>query len=351
MAPRPSAKKSGPPSAGRKNAWTKTESRAIALGEKAADELAVIPQDLTGGSKAAWRAGFARGWAGLIKGGHVDMPKLLPFKDAWRDGHRKGMEVCKAAADGFKITWDPSVATTVTRGRATWSQEQADAYDEGYQAGSQGFTSAKMALRYRGPLQGYVTMWLWGQVHGRKGFEPDGNGRLKATVAPIKDGRRDGRHPVTSDQPVSSAEPTKAVAGKLGTTRRSGRHPVAPGKSVPGGSPRMTLVEKVAKTQLRKKRHRVTESAEAASLPAREAPATGAERQRAYRARRRSRSIDVSWETHTLLRQLQALRGVQVDQALQLALRAALGEATKKPSARDRRAGAGSRLSGGKADQ
>jgi hypothetical protein len=44
--------------------WTDTELRAIALWEAAADSLGVIPQHLTGDSKAAWRAGFARGWAG-----------------------------------------------------------------------------------------------------------------------------------------------------------------------------------------------------------------------------------------------------------------------------------------------
>lgn len=56
-------------------------------------------------------------------------------------------------------------------------------------------------------------------------------------------------------------------------------------------------------------------------------PVSGTDRQRAYRARRGTRSIDVSVDTHLLLRQLCDRDGVGIDAALAAALRAALGEA------------------------
>ena len=56
-------------------------------------------------------------------------------------------------------------------------------------------------------------------------------------------------------------------------------------------------------------------------------PATGSERQQAYRARHRNRSIDVSANTHALLRRLCDRDDVGLDAALATALRAALGEA------------------------
>ena len=55
-------------------------------------------------------------------------------------------------------------------------------------------------------------------------------------------------------------------------------------------------------------------------------PATGSERQRAYRARHRHRSIDVSADTHAMLRRLCDRDGVGIDDALAAALRTALGE-------------------------
>ena len=56
-------------------------------------------------------------------------------------------------------------------------------------------------------------------------------------------------------------------------------------------------------------------------------PATGSERQQAYRGRRRTRSIDVSADTHALLRRLCDRDGVGIDAALAAALRVALGDA------------------------
>ena len=222
------------------NAWTDTELRAIALGEAQADSLGVISPHLAGRSRAAWRAGFARGWAGLRKGAQVDIPELVPFKVDWLEGHRKGMEICKAAAEGYKIVWDPRTLSVVEKGRGAWSQEQADAYDEGYRTGALGFNSAKMALRYKGPLQNYVTMWLWGQNHARKGYEPDGSGRPRQAAARVAEdlrNRRSGdRHRVTPGPPVPPRlrmEPPY-VAEDVRNQGDGNRHPVTtPGQSVP----------------------------------------------------------------------------------------------------------------------
>lgn len=331
-----------PATGGAENAWTSIELRAIALGEAAADSLGMIPQHLTGGDRTAWRAGFGRGWAGLTKGARVDVPKLAPFQDAWREGHRKGMEVCKAAADGYKIEWDPRALTVVQRGRAAWSQEQADAYDDGYRVGSEGFNSAKMPLRYRGPLQSHITMWLWGQTHGRKGYEPDGSGRprqAKATeVAEAVGNQPNGRrHPVTPGGPVppnAQANPLP-VAEDIRDRHEDGRHPVTQRSRSEPPREQTPPINGVARHRPDEDCHRVTVPARSASTPDRKAE-SGVERQRAYRARRRSRSIDISEETHALLRQLRDLRGVRLDEALRIALRAALDGAGDQLPAPDR---------------
>ena len=113
--------------------WSPAELRLIAKGEAAADEPGVIPAEFVGPERAAWRAGYGRGWAGLCTVSRVDPPEHLPVKAAWSAGWTTGSETCKKAGVGF----DPFVLPSGRSfgDRKAWSQDECDAFDVGYKLG------------------------------------------------------------------------------------------------------------------------------------------------------------------------------------------------------------------------
>jgi hypothetical protein len=210
--------------------WTETELRAIALGRAAFDIFGISRGYKAGKEETAQREGFARGWAGLTGAARVEILDLRSFRKAWLEGRRKGLDICTSAAKGFSwATLEGGGGLHAVReGRAVWSQAQADAYDEGYQAGRLGLPDSKVPLRYRGPLRCYAEIWSWGRFDGLHGLAPDGSGQppqARELTPALADGRkpaaagspfqksREFRHRVTkSDQP-GAPDVWKPVSG------------------------------------------------------------------------------------------------------------------------------------------
>jgi hypothetical protein len=243
--------------------WTPAELRAIAEGEQAADEPGVIPKDMFGDQRAAWRQGYARGWNCLADSRQVDLPQHRCAKSAWRAGWQVGYKVCAHAEKGYTREVHGQMLDAAGEfdgaDQRCWSQAQIDAYDDGVVCGLRGLIPMP-TKRYQGRLIAFASIWNLGWAVGLD---------LLRQIHAERSRRR-------LEKAAQEAQRVEAIPEN----------------------------DRASKSDTR---------------------LTGTERQRAYRRRRRLVTIEISGETHELLRQLCMREGTSNEELLRSLLEAAHG--------------------------
>lgn len=250
------------------------------------------------------------------------------MKVAWSAGWAAGMTACKTAASAFD--WNDVLPSASFRDRREWSADQVQAYELGYQTALASAdpedSFSEMPRRYRGTMRQFLGWWERGRLAGLREW------RSKAAVSgspskqqPERDGPERAKSKVTRKRhPVTVVgKPTTEETGQP-RTRKVSRHPVTPPSrsSAAGGEPEPARPRPSSRHQVGDNRQNL------AGRSHKRPPKAGVDRQREYRARKRLRSIDVSAETHALLRQVCTRDGVGVDAALRAALEAVLAPGT-----------------------
>jgi len=275
-------------------AWTESEAHAIQDGQQAATRRGVVPSGLAPKPRRAWIEGYARGWAAVGSPGTIDAAECRPSAADWRAGWNAGIKVARDVARGWKIEPDAEIDAAyafIRTDRELWSQMQRDAYDDGYASGLAGLIPVPKK-RYQGHYRVVCPIWGVGYMNG-----------LREMMR--RDMAASGRHRVTAVPPVAELIPPAPAPSLMAPLPVPASLPLPAEGTTPPAPAASPL----------------------APPPVPKLPATGSERQQSYRARRGSKSLDISNDTYEYLLRLRNMQDFDsIDDALQFALRVALGE-------------------------